>query len=89
SVLQAIALGEGLTRTAAKSHARIIRTDPQTGARQELALDLGQILAGRAADPLLQPKDIVFIPNSAARSALYRGAEAALSIVSGVIIWRR
>lgn len=89
SVLQAIALAEGLTRTAAKSQARIIRADPQTGQRREVNLDLGRILAGKAADPLLLPKDIVFVPNSGAKSALYRGAETALSIVSGVIIWRR
>ena len=89
SVLQAIALGEGLTRTAAKSHTRIIRTDEQTGERAEIAIDLGKILAGKAPDPLLRPKDIVFVPNSTARSALFRGAEAAVSIISGVIIFRR
>lgn len=89
SVLQAIALGEGLTRTAAKRKARIIRTDPATGERAEIAINLDKILAGKASDPLLRPKDIVFVPNSAARSGLYRAGEAAISIVSGVIIWRR
>lgn len=89
SVLQAVALGEGLTRTAARSKARIIRTDEKTGGRTEIPIDLGRILAGKESDPMLQPKDIVFIPNSATRSALYRGGEAAISVVSGVIIWRR
>jgi len=89
SVLQAIALGEGLTHTAAQGHARIIRTDDQTGQRTEIPIDLGKILAGKAPDRLLQPRDIVFVPNSAARSGLYRGSEAALSIISGVIIFRR
>ena len=89
SVLQAIALGEGLTRTAAKSHARIIRTNEQTGERTEVPIDLGKILAGKASDPIVQPKDIVFIPNSAARSALYRAGEAVISVVGGVIIYRR
>lgn len=89
SVLQAVALGEGLTRTAAKSQARIIRTDERSGARTEIALDLGKILAGKAPDPLLRPKDIVFVPNSAARSALFRGLEVALQTVSGVVVFRR
>lgn len=89
SVLQAIALGEGLTRTAARQRARIIRTEEATGERREIPLNLEKILQGQAPDPLLQPKDIVFVPNSTAKSALYRSAEAALSIVSGVIIWRR
>jgi polysaccharide export outer membrane protein len=89
SVLQALALAEGLTRTSAKSHARIIRTEESSGQRTEIPIDLGKILAGKSEDPMLQPKDIVFVPNSAARSALYRSAEAAISIVTGVVIWRR
>ena len=89
SVLQAIALAEGLTRTSAKSQARIIRTDETTGKRAEIAIDVGKILAGKAPDPVLRPRDIVFIPNSAARGGFYRGAEAAVSIVSGLIIFRK
>jgi polysaccharide export outer membrane protein len=89
SVLQALALAEGLTRTSAKSHARIIHTDEATGKRTELALNLDKILAGKIADPLLQPKDIVFVPNSAGRSAVYRGLEAAISVGTGVAVYRR
>ncbi len=89
SVLQAIALAEGVTRTSAKSQARIIHTDEATGKRTETSIDLGKILAGKAEDPILQPKDIVFIPNSAARSGVYRGAEAAVSIVTGLVVFRR
>ena len=89
SVLQALALGEGLTHTAATSKARIIRTLDQSGKRTEIPVDLGQVLSGKASDPLLHPKDILFVPNSGAKSALYRAGDAAISIVSGVIIWRR
>jgi polysaccharide export outer membrane protein len=89
SALQALALAEGLTRTSAKSQARIIRTDELTGQRTEVPLDLGKVLAGKKSDPVLQPRDIVFVPNSTSRTALYRGAEAAISIVTGVVIWRR
>ena len=89
SVLQALALGEGLTHTAASSKARIIRTSEQSGKRTEIPVDLGQLLSGKASDPLLHARDILFVPNSGAKSALYRAADAAISIVSGVIIWRR
>lgn len=89
SVLQAIALAEGPTSTAARSKSRIIRTDEFSGAREEIPIDLGKILEGEEPDPMLRPKDIVFVPNSAARKGFYRAAEAAISIVSGVIIWRR
>jgi polysaccharide export outer membrane protein len=89
SVLQALALAEGPTRTSARSRVRIIRTDGITGARTETPINLDKILAGKLPDPILLPKDIIFVPNSAGRSVLYRGAEAALGIGSGLAIYRR
>jgi polysaccharide export outer membrane protein len=88
SVLQALALAEGVTRTSAKSQARIIRTDQITDKRIEIPLDLGKILASKTPDPILQPKDVVFVPNSSAKGAFYRGAEAVLSTATGVAIYR-
>lgn len=88
SVLQALALAEGLTRTSSKNQARIIRTNPDTGERQELPIRLGEMLAGRAPDPLLLARDIVFVPNSAAKSVLFRSLEAGLSTVTGLAIYR-
>jgi polysaccharide biosynthesis/export protein len=88
SLLQALALAEGLTRTSLKSQARIIRTDQRSDKRIEIPVDLGKILANKAPDPLLQPKDIIFVPDSSAKSAFYRGAEAVLSTATGVAIYR-
>jgi polysaccharide export outer membrane protein len=87
SVLQALALSEGFTRTAAKGEARIIRTDQQSGERKETPIDLGKILAGKAPDPVLEPKDIVFVPNSAAKTTLGRGAEVAAQTLAGLLIF--
>jgi polysaccharide export outer membrane protein len=89
SLLQAVALAEGPTSVAAQGRSRIIRTDELTGKREELQVDLGKILEGRAPDPMLHARDIVFIPHSTARRTSYRAAEAAIGIVSGIIIWRR
>jgi polysaccharide export outer membrane protein len=88
SVLQALALAEGTTHTSAISRARIIRTDPDTGKQTEIPLNLGKILSGKKPDSLLQPKDIVFVPNSAAKSVFYRGSEAALQTAAGAAIYR-
>lgn len=88
SVLQAIALAEGLKHTSASSRSRIIRTDPVTGKRQEIPIDINKITAGKIADPMLEPRDIVFVPNSAGRAAFYRGVEAAISVGSGVAVYR-
>ena len=89
SVLQALALAEGLKGAASKGKTMIIRTDPVSGIRREIRFDLGKVLKGKAPDPMLQPKDILFVPNSAVRAGLIRAGETAISIVSGVIIWRR
>jgi polysaccharide export outer membrane protein len=87
SVLQAIALSEGLTRTAAKGGARIIRTNEQNGARTETPIDLGKILSGKSQDPMLAPKDIVFVPDSAAKTAFTRGVEVATQTLTGLLVF--
>ncbi len=87
SVLQALALSEGLTPTASKGAARIIRTDQQSGERKETPINLGKILAGKAPDPFLGPKDIVFVPNSAAKTTMTRGVEAAAQTLTGLLIF--
>ncbi len=87
SVLQALALSEGLTPTASKGNARIIRTDQQSGERKETPINLGKILAGKAPDLVLGPKDIVFVPNSAAKSTFGRGAEVAAQTLAGLLIF--
>ena len=87
SVLQAIALSEGLTRTAGKSGARIIRTNEQNGARTETPVDLGKILSGKSPDPMLGPKDILFVPDSAARTTFVRGSEVAAQTLAGLLIF--
>ena len=47
------------------------------------------ILRGRAPDSPLEPNDILFIPDSRAKSALSRSAEAAIQMGTGIVIWRR
>ena len=88
SLLQALALAGGPTHTSALGRARIIRTDAASGKRSEIPMNLGKILAGKSPDVILLPRDIVFVPNSAAKSAFYRGSEAALQTATGVAIYR-
>ena len=88
SILQALALAQGTTHTSLISQARIIRTDSTTGKRTEIAVNLGKIFSGKRPDIFLEPKDIVYVPNSAAKSMLYRGSEAALQTAAGVAIYK-
>jgi hypothetical protein len=44
-------------------------------------------MTGKAPDPILQPKDIVFVPDSVAKTTLSRGAEAAAQTLTGLLIF--
>lgn len=87
TVLRAISLAQGLDSRAAPQKARVIRQ--QGAAKQEMEVPINDILRGAAADAPLQDNDILFVPDSRAKSALHRGAEAAIQLATGVIIWRR
>lgn len=87
SVLQVIALGGGLTRTASKAGARIIHTNEQSGKREPTPIDLAKILSGKAPDPMLEARDIVFVPNSAAKTTFSRGVDAAAQTLTGLLIF--
>src|SRR5438874_10526314 len=87
SVLQVIALSGGLTRTASRAGARIIHTDEQSGMREQRPIDLGKILAGKTPDPILEARDILFVPNSAAKTTFSRGVEAAAQTLTGLLVF--
>ena len=88
SVLRALSLAEGLTRDASPKKARILRRSATGGTKtDEVAVDVKELLAGRATDPQLHADDVLFIPNNVPASAMRRAAEAALQITTGVIIF--
>src|SRR6266699_3665235 len=89
TVLKALALAEDTKSTAQKSKAVIIRKNTQQNERQEIAVDLKKVLAGRALDPRMQPSDILFVPDSSGIKALHRGVDAAVYVTTGLIIWHR
>jgi polysaccharide export outer membrane protein len=90
TVLKAIALAEDLKPTAARKKAMIIRKNPQMPkGREEIQVNLAKVLAGQTPDLQLHANDILFVPDSAGRRALLRGADAAIYVASGLIIWRR
>ncbi|MBX5495118.1 MAG: polysaccharide biosynthesis/export family protein [Bryobacteraceae bacterium] len=89
SVLQVLSLAEGLERTAAPGKAKILRPVGDGSTRQEIPVDLKKLMAGKASDVYMKANDILFVPNSAARAASLRAAEAAIQITTGIIIWRR
>ena len=90
SVLQAIALAEGLAPNAKGSEARIFQ--PATsGAPKETPINLDKILAGKVPSVFLKPNDVLFVPNSAGKEALHVLEQSTAGIVGalgGAAIYR-
>ena len=89
TVLQAMALAEGLKPIAAQKKAMIIRkSQAATNGREEIAVNLTKVLAGHQHDTRLQADDILFVPESAGKKALARGTEVAVTMATYGIIYR-
>jgi polysaccharide export outer membrane protein len=89
SVLQAISLAEGSSPNAALKSSKILRPLPNgQGTPEQIPVDLKAILAGKAPDQLLYANDVLFVPNSAARSGARRAADVMLQVATGVAIYR-
>jgi polysaccharide biosynthesis/export protein len=84
SVLQAIALAEGITSTSNRKQTRIILAGERNGSREEIPINLDKILAGKAPDPLLKPNDILFVPTSSSKAALHGFAQSTAMVVASV-----
>lgn len=90
SLLRAVAMAEGLDRDAAPAKARIMRASNKgSEPAADTLVDLKSILAGKAPDVQLHPDDVLFVPDSSARSATRRFAEAAVQVATGLAIYRR
>ena len=88
SVLQALSLAEGLNNTADTRHARILRLKREADQREELPVDVKDVLNGKKPDVSLQGDDILFVPGSTGKRAALRALEAAVQTGTGLAIWR-
>jgi polysaccharide export outer membrane protein len=84
TVLKAIALAGGTTRTAKLSGAKIIRKGPD--GMTETSVQLKKILEARAPDIPMQADDILFVPTSARKVIAGRTLEAAVQAATAVSI---
>ena len=87
TTLKILSLAGGLTRTAKSDKAVIVRKD-NSGQQHEVPIDLKKVLERKAEDLQLQPSDILYVPESGAKQALYRTVELGLAIGSGVALYR-
>jgi polysaccharide biosynthesis/export protein len=88
TVMQVLALAEDIKSTAQREKAVLVRRGTEyAGGREEIAVNLKKILAGKAPDLPLQANDILYVPDSFSRRAWRRGAEAAIQAIIGVAIY--
>ncbi len=84
SVLKALALAGGSTKTSALSRTRILRQTPN--GIKEIPINLKKVLYAKAPDQPLVKGDILFVPGSAGKAAAYRTADAAMSLSTSLAI---
>lgn len=90
TVMKMIALAEGLTPYHRKQ-AYIYRKEPETGVKQEIEIELAQIMKRKLPDVPLEIDDVLYIPDNSGKRATMRAIERAIgfgsSTVSGILIW--
>jgi polysaccharide export outer membrane protein len=84
TVLKALALAGGSTRTSALNGTKILRQTPN--GVQEIPVRLKKVLHAKAPDIALVQGDVLFVPGSSAKVIGYRTADAAMSLTTSLSI---
>jgi polysaccharide export outer membrane protein len=84
TALQALAMSQGPTGVADTHHAVIIRRSADGSARQELPIDMQEVMKGKTPDVHLEANDILYLPTSGKKQTLRTMGEVGLTLVNGV-----
>jgi len=87
TVLQALAMAEGLTHTASSDRAVIVRQGPGDQQRQEIAFNVAKLMERRTSDMSLQPNDILFVPESRIKKSVARVVAVAVQGAQGAAFY--
>ncbi len=88
TVLKAVALAHGLTGFAKADQAVIMRNNTDTGQKDMIPVHIKQIQNQKTEDVMMKSNDILYIPDSKGLKVLARGAEAALTVGTGLAIYK-
>ena len=89
SVMEALAMAEGLDSSARATKARILRPDPITRARSEIPINVKKIMNGDGADAPLLANDILFIPRNTGKAISNRAIDSMVALGTGLVIYGR
>lgn len=85
SLIQALTLAGGWTRTSAQSKVILIRQVPE--GREEIKLDLRHVVHGEQADIKMSNGDIVFVPSSLGKIFAYQGISAVVNGAEQALVY--
>ena len=89
TVLQALSMAEGVDSYANNKEVKILRKTKDPEIRAEIAVNLTEILKGVHKDVPMESDDILYVPVSGAKKAMARTLEAAITLGTGAVIYRR
>ena len=85
SLIQALTLAGGWTRTSAQSKVILIRQVPE--GREEIKLDLRHVVHGEQADIKMSNGDILFVPSSLGKIFAYQGVGAVVNGAEQALVY--
>ena len=88
SVLKAVALAHGLGGFAKPDEALLYRVNPVTGQRDAIPVHIKQIEKNKTEDVAMKSNDVLYVPDSLAKKIAAKGAEAAVGIGTGLLVYR-
>ena len=89
TAMEALTLAEGFGPFAKGGQTKILRKSSDPEKRQEITVNLDQVLIGKVKDVLLESDDILYVPTSTKKRAMARAGEAAIGLGTGLILYRR
>ena len=87
TTLKVLSLAGGTTTIAKLDHAVILRKD-EHGKQSETEVDLKKILHRESEDLQMRPSDILYVPDSRTKQVLFKAAEIAVAVGTGVALYR-
>jgi polysaccharide biosynthesis/export protein len=86
TTLKILSLAGGTTGSAKEKQAVILRKNLETGKRDEVPVDLKKVMQLKTEDVMLQPSDILYVPDSSGKKALHRAGEVAIGLTTGLAL---
>jgi polysaccharide export outer membrane protein len=87
TTMKILALAGGVTRVAKVDHAVIIRKDDQ-GKQIETQVDLKKVIERQAEDVQMRASDILYVPDSKTKAAVYQALQIGAAVGTAVAIYR-